>query len=85
MKISAKQSEVLCLSNSQSQCTLQVSGNIPYQDAEKFQHLEMVFTSDRKRNNKVDTRIHKANTVLLELIIPWSQNGSFQNLEAVNF
>jgi len=45
---------------------LQVSGNT-LQQVEKFKYVGMVFTSDGGWNNKIDTRIGKANPVLPEL------------------
>jgi len=48
------------------QYALQVSDNT-LQQVEKFQHLALVFTSDKRRNREIDTRIGKANAILREL------------------
>jgi len=48
------------------QCFLQVSGNT-LQQVETCKFLGVVFTSDESRNKEIDTRIGKANAVLLEL------------------
>jgi len=44
----------------------QVSGNT-LQQVEKFKYLEVVFTSDGRRSEEIDTRIGKANAFLREL------------------
>jgi len=66
MKINTKNTEVLCLSTNPRQCMRQVSGNT-LQQVEKFKYLEVVFTSDGRRSEEIDTRIGKANTFLREL------------------
>ena len=58
--------EVLCLSTNPRQCMLQVSGNT-LQEVEKFKHLGVVFASDGRWSEEIDTRIGKANAVLREL------------------
>ena len=45
---------------------LQVSGNT-LQQVEKFKYLGVVFTSDGRRSEEIDTRVGKAITVLREL------------------
>jgi len=45
---------------------LQVSGNT-LQQMEQFKHLGVVFASDGRCNDNIDTRIGKANAVLREL------------------
>jgi len=53
-----------------------LSGNT-LQQMEKFKYLGVVFTSDGRWSEEIDTRIGKANAVLREFIALWSQNGSF--------
>jgi len=65
MKISIKQTEVLCLSRNPRQCTLQLSGST-LQQVEKFKCFGVVFMSDGRRNMEIDTRNGKANAVLCE-------------------
>ena len=57
---------VLYLSRNSSQRTLPVIGNT-FQQVEKFNYLGDVFMSDRKWNNKIDTRIGIANAAPREL------------------
>ena len=66
MKISTKNTEVLCLSANPRQCTLDVSRNILQQVA-KFKYFGLVLRSDGRLNEKIGTRIGKANAVLYEL------------------
>jgi len=66
MKINTKNTEVLCLSTNPRQCMLQVSGNA-LQQVEKFKHLGVVFASDGRWSEEIDTRIGEANAVLHEL------------------
>jgi len=61
MKIST-QNEELCLSRNPRQCALQMSGNT-LQNMRKFKCLEVVFTSDRRWNKEIDTRICKESAV----------------------
>jgi len=72
MKICAKQfigknTEVLYFPTNPRQCRRQVSGNT-LQQVEKFKYLGVVFTSDGRRSEEIDTRIGKANAVLREFI-----------------
>ena len=55
-----------------------VSGNT-LQQVEKFKYLGVVFTSDRRRSEEIDTRIGKANAVLREL------DGNFMKRQDGNF
>jgi len=56
-----------CHSKNRGQCNkLQESSNT-LQQIEKIKHFEVVFTSDRRQNNEVNTGIGKANAVLREL------------------
>jgi len=66
VKISTKNTEALCLSANPRQCIRQVSGNI-LQQVDTFKYLEVVFTSDGRRSEEIDTRIGKANAFLREL------------------
>jgi len=66
MKISTKNTEVLCLSTNPRQCMRQVSGNT-LQQVEKFKYLGVVFTSDGRGREERDTRICKTNAVLRQL------------------
>ena len=72
MKISAKNTEASCLSRNPRQCKLQVNGNT-LQQAEKIKHLGVVYKSDGGRSEEIDTRISKANAVLLLLYGSGSQ------------
>jgi len=64
-KISTKKIEVLCLSRRPRQFILQISGDT-LQQVETFEDLGVVFTSDESRNKEIETRIGKANAVLIE-------------------
>ena len=66
IKISTKYTEVLCLSTNQRRCMLQVSGNT-LQQLEIFKYLGVVFTSDGRQSEEIDTRIANANAVQREL------------------
>ena len=66
MKISTKNTKVLCLSTKPTQYIRQVSGNT-LQQVEKFKYLGVVFTSDGTRSEETDTQIGKTNAVLREL------------------
>jgi len=66
MKISTKKVEVLCLSINLRQCKLQVSGNT-LQQVETIKNIGVVFTSDGRWSEKIDTRIGKADADLHEL------------------
>ena len=66
MKISTKNTEVLCLSTNPRQCMLQVSGSTLHQ-VEKFMYLGVLLTSDGRWGDEIDTRFGKANAVLREL------------------
>jgi len=66
MKISTKNTEILCLSPNPRHCMVQVSGNT-VQQVQKFNYPGMVFTSDPRWSEEIDTRIVKANPVLREL------------------
>jgi len=48
------------VSTNPMQCVLQVSGNALQQE-EKFKYIGVVFTSDRRWSEDIDTRIGKAN------------------------
>jgi len=84
MKISTKNTKVLCLSTKPTQYIRQVSGNT-LQQVEKFKYLGVGFTSNGSRSEETDTRVGKASAVLREFIALWSQNGSFKRRKAVSF
>jgi len=64
MKISTKSTEELYLFRNPRQL-LQVS-NSTLQEVEKLKYLVVVFTSDGRRSEEIDTRFGKANAVLRE-------------------
>jgi len=66
MKISTKHTEMLCLSTNPSQCMLPVRVNTLHQ-VENFMYLGVLFTSDGRWDEEIDTRIGEANAVLREL------------------
>ena len=66
MKISTKNTEVLCLFRNPWQFMQQVNGSA-LQQVEKFKYLGVVFTSDGRRKEEIDKWIGKANAVLREL------------------
>jgi len=66
MKITTKKTEVLYFSRNLSLYMLQVTVNA-LQQVKTFKYLEIVSTSDRRRNREIDTGIGKANAVLREL------------------
>ena len=47
------------MSRNPSQCTLQINSNALHQ-VEKFMYLRVVFMSDRRQNNKINSQIGKA-------------------------
>jgi len=55
MKISTKNTEVFYLSRNPRQCTLQVRSNT-LQQMEKFKYLGVVFTSDGRWSEEIDTQ-----------------------------
>jgi len=66
MKISTKNTEVLCLSRKPRQCMQKVSGNA-LQQVEKVRYIGVVFTSDRRWSEEIDARIGQTKAVLREL------------------
>ena len=62
MKISTAKTEVLHLSRNPDQCVLQVNGATLKRE-EKFKYLGVAFTSDRKQDEELDTRVGKASAV----------------------
>ena len=66
MKISTKNSGIMCLPTSPMQRMLQVRGNT-LQQVEKFKYIGVVFTSDGRWSEEVDTRLGKGNAFLREL------------------
>ena len=62
---------------------LQLSGNT-LQQVEKFTHPGVVFTSDGRRNEEIDTRIGKANAELYRSICGHT-TGAFKHRKAVSF
>jgi len=81
MKISTKNTEVLCLSTNLRQCTLQVSGNT-LQQVEIVLSIGVVFTSDGGPKREFDTRIGKANAVLS---LCGHKTGAFKHRKVVSF
>ena len=59
VKISTAKTEVLYLSRNPDQCVLQVNV-ATLKQVEKFKYLGVAFTSDRKQEEELDTRIGKA-------------------------
>jgi len=59
MKISTSKTEVLHLSINPDQCSLQVSG-VSLKQVEKFKYLGIVFTSDGRQDEELNTRMGKA-------------------------
>jgi len=66
MKISTTKTEVLHLSRNPDQCSLQVNG-ASLKQVEKYKYLEVVFTSDGKQDEELDTRMGKASVVMRAL------------------
>jgi len=66
MKISTTKTEVLHLSRNPDQCSLHVSG-ASLKQVEKFKYLGVVFTSDERQDEELDTRIGKASAVMRAL------------------
>jgi len=77
MKISTKNTEVLCLTRISDQCKINISNNT-LQLVEKFTYFWVVFTSDGRKNRELDIRIGKANAVLRELYRAVIKTGYFQ-------
>ena len=66
MKISTAKTEVLHLSRNRDQCLLQVN-RATLKQVEKFKYLGVAFTSDRKKEEELDTRTGKAGAVMRAL------------------
>ena len=66
MKISTKKTEVLCLSRTPGQCSVQVNG-VTLNQVEWFKYLGVAFTSDGRQDKEIDARIGKASAVMREL------------------
>ena len=66
MKISTAKTEILHLSRNPGQCVLQVNG-ATLKQVEKFKYLGVVFTSDGRQDEELDTRIGKASAVMRAL------------------
>ena len=66
MKISTAKTEILHLLRNPDQCALQVNGETLKQ-VEKFRYLGVVFTSDGRQDEELDTRIGKASAVMRAL------------------
>ena len=62
MKISSARTEVLHLLRNPDQCLLQVNG-ATLKQVEKFKYPGVAFTSDRRQDEELDTRIGKASAV----------------------
>ena len=66
MKISTAKTEVLHLSRNPDQCVIQVNG-ATLKQLLKFKYLGFTSTSDKKEDEKLDTRIGKASAVMRAL------------------
>ena len=66
MKISTAKTEVNHFSRNPDQCVLQVNG-ATLKQVEKFKYLEVAFTSDRRQDEELDTRLGKASAVMRAL------------------
>ena len=65
-KYSQTKTEVLHFSRHPDQCVLQVNG-ATLKQVEKFKYLGVAFTSDRRQDEELDTRISKASAVMWAL------------------
>jgi len=63
---------------------LQVSGNT-LQQVKKFKHLGVVFASDGRWSEEIDTRLVTLTQFCVSFIAGWSQNGSFQTPQSCQF
>ena len=63
---STAKTEVLHLSRNPDQCLIQVNG-ATLKQVEKFKYLGVAFTSDRRQDKDLDTRIVKASAVMRAL------------------
>ena len=66
MKISTTKTETMSLSRRPKQCSLQIDG-VPPKQSEKFNYLDVSFTSDGRQNSELDIRIGKASAVMRQL------------------
>jgi len=66
MKISTTKTEVLHLSKNPDQCSLQAI-RASLKRVEKFKYLGVVFTSDGRQDEELNTRMGKASTVMRAL------------------
>ena len=63
MKISTTKTEVMCWSRHPVQCSFQTN-EVTFQQTKKFKYLGVTFSSDGRQDNRLDTRIGKANAVM---------------------
>ena len=88
MKISTAKAEVLHISKNLVQCTLLVNG-ATLKQVEKFKYLGVAFTSDRRQDEELDTRIGKASAVIRALHYSvvmkreWSKKAKLSIFKAV--
>ena len=66
MKISTAKTEIMRLSGHPVQCSFQTNG-ITLKRTEKFKYLGVIFSSDGRQGNKLDTRIEKASAAMRQL------------------
>ena len=66
MKMNTSKTEVLHLSRNCDQCVLQVNG-AALERVAKFKYFRVAFTSDRRQDKELDTRIGKASAVMRAL------------------
>ena len=66
MKISTAKTEIMCLSKYPVQCSFRANG-VTLKQTEKFKYFEIIFSSDGRQDNELDTRIGKASTVMRQL------------------
>ena len=66
MKISTAKTEIMCLSRHPVQCSFQTNG-VTLQQTKKFKYLGVIFSSDGRQDNKLETRIRKVSAVMRQI------------------
>jgi len=85
MKISTKNTEVLCISTNARQCMRQVNVNT-LQQVDTFKSLGVVFSSDGRRSAmRLIHGLVKLTQFCVSFIALWPQNGSFQTPQRCQF
>ena len=84
MKISTTKTEIMCLLRHAVQCSFQTNG-VTLKQTEKFKYLGVIFSSDSRQDNELDTRIGKASAVAPVLPIRCTETRAVYKSKAFCF